>query len=1551
MAAETTTVINESLLENTTITDKESAKELSKLIPKSNVVEEEDSSVSVHKSEDSEAFVAVAVGEKEDGEGREEVFVHCRNLEADAALSGGIENSVVVESTNVVEECSKDGDEDAVKEIDVPSDDVAAVECGGSELVCSVNVDEGEGEEAVVERNGEVQAVEEMVETNGEDTNVCDFPVTEKDEMVEKEAVKEEVLPVAHNSEGDEVMDQIIEEGGVHVQLEDVENVRNDGVVDGQLENVDYVHGEMTEERVFAEVVKEEGMVAGEEEAVGVREDFKEETLMANDKKVDVVVENDEEETMVEDEEKSLDTTMETEKSLDSEMETEKYLDTELETEKSLDTEMETEEEANLADEDKDQEQEAEIETEPELPESSKKGSGGKRKRGGKVSKTTPKSSAAPRKTIEEDVCFICFDGGDLVLCDRRNCPKAYHPSCVNRDEAFFQSKGRWNCGWHLCSICEKKAEYMCYTCTYSLCKACIKTSVILCVREKEKKCLCEACMKTVMLIEKKETQGNVNFDDKNSWEHLFKDYWTEMKAKHNLSLAELAQAKNPWKGSGKQESPIAQYDVKHDGGLGSDNPSENLKARKTRRKAKKQKSEAKEEDSNTGAEAVGSEGSVPDKTEWVSKELLEFVMHMRNGDSSVISQFEVQDLLLEYIKRNKLRDPHRKSQIICDARLESLFGKPRVAHFEMLKLLESHFLIREDSQIDDIQGTVVDTEVSQVDDDETNETLAKDNKDRKRKGRKKGDRRGPQSNREDYAAIDIHNISLIYLRRKLVEDLLDDMESFHEKIVGTFVRIRISGANQKQDIYRLVQVTGTSEAAQYTIGKRKTCTMLEILNLDKTEAIPIDTISNQEFMEDECKRLRQSIKCGLISRLTVGDILDKAMELQVARVNDTPEERARRLEEFPLIHDDPTMDPDYGSEDDTDSDDKKQEFYKRSDSFRFNQRGRDQFSPRGDYTSKESWSGTPRSSSAKNYEFSRNLSYKNYSTNIEDATSSLENHTGNSWGQERDTFVQPIILEKPTEAASPVEAPIAAESAPKVNETEKMWHYKDPSGKIQGPFSMVQLRKWSKNGYFPVALRIWRKSDKEDDGIILTDALEGKFTQVTPDQQHLTRDHNSAPGQPQSRNWSLENPKPDSKHDFANLPSPTPNKSTTGWSGGQAGSHAGPGSYPSGNEGLQSPTPNSVLLAGSNVSSLVARGNESNAVGSVGSSGTVSFPVVPQNVEQGTVVGSQNSIQSSQLGQLVAPPPDNNMVSQMVQSVGGQNSQGWNLQPNPSMNMAGLQQLAYNQWTGVPNMVQNPVGNFLPQSVAVPQEPWGQLPFPVNQPNMQPPPQPNVNWATMAANPNMGWVGPNPNWGPMVQGPQVTGNVNPTWVMQTGGNMQAGWVPPSPVQGVMPNQNWVAAPIQAPVVAGNGNPSWVGPPGNQGAPNAGWGAPITNQGSNNTNTGWVGQPVNQGAPVANQGPNTNTGWVGPPGNQGAQIANQGPGWVPPSGNNNQNWSQNRGNWGGNEQQQNRGSFSGQRRNRGSGGFRGNRRQFNKQESFHKDGGSFQGDSARSSDQ
>ncbi|XP_071692097.1 zinc finger CCCH domain-containing protein 19-like [Rutidosis leptorrhynchoides] len=943
------------------------------------------------------------------------------------------------------------------------------------------------------------------------------------------------------------------------------------------------------------------------------------------------------------------------------------------------------------------------------------RGPGKKRKREGKDSKAIPKNTNGGKKmTEEEDVCFICFDGGDLVLCDKRDCPKAYHPACVNRDEAFFQTKGKWNCGWHLCSVCEKKADYMCYTCTFSLCKTCIKSNVLYSVKKNKKKGFCEACVKTIMLIDNdsQENQGNVDIYDKNSWEYMFKIYWTDIKEKLNLSLVELVEAKNAWKGY----TPVAKHELPaghSDSGSGSERPSKNVESqtKKTRgRKPKKHKTH--------GSAAIASEGtSVPEHTEWASGELLEFVTHM-GCDKSYQSQFDVQALLLEYIKRNKLRDTRRKSQIICDARLRRLFGKPRVGHFEMLKLLESHFFIKED---DGIQGSVVDTEVSPIDDDET----TKGGKDKKRKIRKKGDRE-PQSNRDDYAAIDIHNINLIYMKRKLVEDLLGDAESFCKKVVGTFVRIRILGAKLKHDIYRLVQVTGTTKGDRYAVGKKMTDTKFEILNLDKKETISIDIISNQDFTEEECKRLRQSIKCGLINRLTVGDILDKAIELQSARVNDeieaeivklnhlrdrasdlgrkkelrlcveklqilkTPEERFRRLQDIPVIHDDPTMDPKHESEEDADEEDvKKQDTYK---------------SPVNSSFSKSRDSSSKRNTDAST---SRNSSSSNISKKAEDR---FERHNENLLDQGRNRSVQTpnVVLKRPNSTyetekvvASPKEV---SESSPKVNETEKIWHYKDPSGKIQGPFSMAQLRKWNNSKFFPVDLRIWRKSEKEDDGILLTDALEGRF--------HL----------------KISKP----SHDdvgrvYENLPSPTPDRSSA--------LSVGPSSYHIGNERLQSPTPNSSQL-------------------------TVS-------VGLGVNKDPKAMVQSGHV----------------VQSFGAQNPHGWgagSLHESQLSPVAGPQQLAYSPWGSAPNIVQNPTKSFLqqpPQPNVGPVRPtqsinWGTPQLTGNA---------NMLWGVQS--------GLGASSGP-TQGSMVSVNVNPNWVgppsnpgaVLPTGNQKPGWGSPTPM-------------------------------------------------------------------------------------------------------------------------------------------------------------------------
>lgn len=204
---------------------------------------------------------------------------------------------------------------------------------------------------------------------------------------------------------------------------------------------------------------------------------------------------------------------------------------------------------------------------------------------------------------------------------------------------------------------------------------------------------------------------------------------------------------------------------------------------------------------------------------EWASKELLDFVAHMNNGNTAVLSRFDVHALMLDYIKRNNLQDPKNKNKIICDSRLKGLFGKPRVGHIQMLKLLGNHFAVKEGSRKRRVNRTV------QIDPDWDNDNTLTVGKNKKRKNRSKAEECATQIKLDEFAAVDAYNMNLIYLRRDLMGNLLEDSDSFHGKVVGSIVRIRISGCDLKHDMYRLVQVVGNayfgSLMAKYYINSR----------------------------------------------------------------------------------------------------------------------------------------------------------------------------------------------------------------------------------------------------------------------------------------------------------------------------------------------------------------------------------------------------------------------------------------------------------------------------------------------------------------------------------------------------------------------------------------------------------------------------------------------------------------------------------------------------------------------------------------------------------
>ncbi|XP_024974114.1 zinc finger CCCH domain-containing protein 44-like [Cynara cardunculus var. scolymus] len=745
-----------------------------------------------------------------------------------------------------------------------------------------------------------------------------------------------------------------------------------------------------------------------------------------------------------------------------------------------------------------------------------------KRGRPPKAQAKHPPAKKNKEEEEEEDVCFICFDGGSLVLCDRRGCPKAYHPTCIKRDEAFFQSAARWNCGWHICSLCQKAAHHMCYTCTFSLCKACIKKSDYVGVRND--KGFCTICMKTIMLIENngqgEDGKVEADFDDKLSWEYLFKVYWVFLKGNLSLTVDELIASKKRSNGASTVSSALPSTGVHNRANdlrsITSAASFGNAEANESkRRKIDEQVNILPKETVNT--EKVGNDDSLTmvECKEWATKELLDFIAHMKNGDTSVVSQLDVQALMIEYIKINNLHDPRKKNQIICDVRLKNIFGKPRVGHNQMRKLLERHFLIKEDSQKSTVNSNAV-----QDDANWNHANMLMVSKDRKPRNRSKGEGRVVQNRLDDFAAVDVHNMNLLYLRRDLMEKLLEDTENFHDKVVGSLVRIRISGSDLKHDMYRLVQVVGTSKVdVPYKVDSKLADIMLEVLNLDKKETISIDTVSDQEFTEEECRRLQQSIQCGLVKHFIVGEIQEKAVALQPVKLNDwtekeilrlnhardaasekghkksyrecveklqllnSPDERERRLKEIPVIRSDPKMNPHYESDD-------TEEYFNK-------EHGDHMESKYSRVSSKNSRSPKKRAarSNATNNKSRKNERSK--SKNVEDgSTKDLVPSTLAKSQNEPDCNGSTITKSDHQATFSSTVSNSAPETIASSHSTEKtsspndlLWHYLDPYGKVQGPFSILQLQRWSTTGYFPTDMMVW--ASHEDKSLLLTDVLK----------------------------------------------------------------------------------------------------------------------------------------------------------------------------------------------------------------------------------------------------------------------------------------------------------------------------------------------------------------------------------------------------------------------------------------------------------------------------
>ncbi|XWS58772.1 hypothetical protein CRYUN_Cryun08bG0062300 [Craigia yunnanensis] len=163
------------------------------------------------------------------------------------------------------------------------------------------------------------------------------------------------------------------------------------------------------------------------------------------------------------------------------------------------------------------------------------------------MSKDKGKKKVYEEEKVEEaeDWCFVCKDGGTLLLCDYKGCGKAYHPVCVRKKKSILKSEGRWTCSRHSCSVCGGPPRFYCLCCPDAVCRLCARSAEFVLV--KLKKGLCETCLELALLAEKNaefDSHGDkLDFEDPDTEEFMFKDYLKIIMEKEDLTFDDLHRA------------------------------------------------------------------------------------------------------------------------------------------------------------------------------------------------------------------------------------------------------------------------------------------------------------------------------------------------------------------------------------------------------------------------------------------------------------------------------------------------------------------------------------------------------------------------------------------------------------------------------------------------------------------------------------------------------------------------------------------------------------------------------------------------------------------------------------------------------------------------------------------------------------------------------------------------------------------------------------------------------------------------------------------------
>ncbi|XAR69643.1 hypothetical protein NMG60_11001322 [Bertholletia excelsa] len=514
----------------------------------------------------------------------------------------------------------------------------------------------------------------------------------------------------------------------------------------------------------------------------------------------------------------------------------------------------------------------------------------------------------------------------------------------------------------------------------------------------------------------------------------------------------------------------------------------------------------------------------------WGSRPLIEFLESIGKDITKQISQYEAAAIITEYVNANNLTHPKKKKRILCDDKLHSLFGRKSVGRIKIYDLLEAHFSENQDESDDDFLYSS----------DENYEHIAIVGKQQKHST---SDRKTPperkkvsETPKSCFAAIIPANIKHVYLKRSLVQNLLKDSETFEDKVVGSFVRVKSDPNDYLQkNSHQLLQVTGVRKASENR--NAGTETLLQVSSMIKD--VYIGLLSDDNFSEEECEDLRQRVKSGSLKKPTVVELQQKAEKLHeditkhwlarelillqnlIDRANEkgwpftlfeylerkqllqTPSEQSRLLLEVPEVIGD-EIELEAAQEDEINGSPKPVFWTEPHISA-------NDFEANGDLLTRK-FSSTPAAGFANiitttDVDCDLSLTRKVNLDSVNESSSNKELKDADNYPGQfvQEQNIQQMGLETPKDSQTRVDEPVTVIELSDDEEDDDLghharrseWHYVDPRGNIQGPFSMESLKRWSDTNYFPPDFKVWKTGQSQDEAVLLSDMILRIFSSL----------------------------------------------------------------------------------------------------------------------------------------------------------------------------------------------------------------------------------------------------------------------------------------------------------------------------------------------------------------------------------------------------------------------------------------------------------------------